>query len=131
MPASNYVKNNSLAFWLKNQSVTQPAQLWVALYATNPTGADNGTEVSGGGYARAQALFGTPAVSGDVSTVQNTAPIEFPQLTAAAGTAYYVGIRDAKTGGNLLYYEALPTSQVLAAGYTPYFATGELKVTCK
>lgn len=131
MPASNYVKNNSLDFWLRNQSTSQPSTVYVALYATNPTAADTGTEVSGGGYARQQVTFSSPTISGDVSVVQNVADVVFPQLTASAGTAAYVGLRDAASGGNLLFYEALPTAITLAQGYTPYWAAGDLKVTQK
>ena len=131
MPASNYVKNNSLDFWLRNQGVAQPSQVWVALYTTNPTAADTGTEVSGGGYARQQAVFTAPSISGDQAVVQNSAAITFPQLTASAGTAAFVGLRDASVGGNLLFYEALPTAITLAQGYTPYWAAGDLKVTQK
>ncbi|MCL2751870.1 MAG: hypothetical protein FWE62_03840 [Firmicutes bacterium] len=131
MPAGNHVKNNSLDFWLRNQSVSQPTTVFVALYTTNPTAADTGTEVSGGGYARQPAVFSTPSISGDVSVVQNSAAITFPQLAASAGTAAFVGIRDAQTGGNLLFFEALPTAIVLAQGYTPYWAAGELRVTIR
>jgi hypothetical protein len=131
MPASNYVKTNSLDFWLRNQSVSQPSQVYVALYATNPTAADTGTEISGGGYTRQQASFSTPSVSGDVAIVQNTADVTFPQLTSSVGTAAYVGLRDAASGGHLLFYEALPTAIALEEGYTPYFGTGDLKVTQK
>lgn len=131
MPASNYVKNNSLDFWLRNQGVSQPATVYVALYATNPTAADTGTEVSGGGYARQRVTFSSPTISGDVSVVQNVAEVVFPQLTASAGTAAYVGLRDAASGGNLLFYEALPTAITLAQGYTPYWAASDLKVTQK
>lgn len=131
MPASNYVKNNSLDFWVRNQSISQPSGVWVALYTTNPTAADTGTEVSGGGYVRQQVAFSAPTISGDVALVQNTADIVFPQLTASAGTAVYVGLRDAANGGNLLFYEALPTAITLAQGYTPYWAAGDLKVTQK
>lgn len=131
MPASNYTKNNSLDFWLRNQGVNQPSAAWVALYTTNPTAADTGTEVSGGGYARQQAVYSAPTISGDVAVVQNNAPVTFPQLTASAGTAAFVGIRDAQVGGNLLFYEALPTAIALTQGYTPYWAAGELKVTMR
>ncbi len=131
MPASNYVKNNSLDFWVRNQNIPQPSGVWVALYTTNPTAADTGTEVSGGGHVRQQVAFSAPTISGDVALVQNTADIVFPQLTASAGTAAYVGLRDAATGGNLLFYEALPTAITLAQGYTPYWAAGDLKVTQK
>lgn len=131
MPASNYVKNNTLDFWLRNQSVTQPPSVWVTLYSTNPTAADTGTEISGGGFARQQVTFSAPSISGDIATIQNTASVTFAQLTANAGTAGYLGLRDANTGGNLLFYEALPTAITLAQGYTPYWAAGELKVTMK
>ena len=131
MPASNYVKNNSLDFWVRNQSIAQPSSVWVALYSTNPTASDTGTEVSGGGYTRQQVNFTSPTVSGDVAIVQNTSEIVFPQLTASAGVAAYVGLRDASTGGNLLFYDALPTAITLAQGYTPYWAAGDLKVTQK
>lgn len=131
MPASNYVKNNTLDFWLRNQNVQRPNAVWVALYTTNPTAADTGTEVSGGGYARQSVVFSSPSISGDVAVIQNTAPITFPQLMASAGVAAFVGLRDAATGGNLLFYEALPTAITLAQGYTPYWAAGDLKVTQK
>ena len=131
MPASNYVKNNSLDFWVRKQSISQPSSVWVALYTTNPTAADTGTEVSGGGYARQQVTFTSPTISGDVALVQNVSDIVFPQLTASAGVAAYVGLRDASAGGHLLFYEALPTSITLAQGYTPYWGAGDLKVTQK
>ena len=131
MAASNYVKNNSLDFWLRGQNVPQPSGVFVALYSTNPTAANTGTEISGGGYVRQQAVFSAPSISGDVSIAQNNAAITYPQLTAAVGTAAYVGLLDAQTGGNLLFYEALPTTIILAQGYTPYWAAGDLKVSMK
>lgn len=131
MPASNYVKSNSLSLWANRQSVTPPSVLYAALYTTNPTQADTGTEVSGGGYARAAVTFTTPTLSGEQAIVQNSAAVNFPQLTANAGVAAYVGIRDAATGGHLLFYEALPTSLTLTSGFTPYFASGELKISMK
>lgn len=128
MPASNYVRTNTLAAWLQRTSLTLPSALFVALFSNNPTAANTGTEVSGGGYARAAATFSTPVISGDSAITQNTAEIDFPQLTASAGTAAYVGIMDARTGGNLLFFQPLPTAMALNEGYTPYFSAGELKV---
>ena len=128
MPASNYVRTNTLAAWLQRTSPTLPSALYVALFTNNPTAANTGTEVSGGGYARASATFSTPVISGDSAITQNTAEIDFPQLTASAGTAAYVGVMDARTGGNLLFFQPLPTAMALNEGYTPYFSAGELKV---
>ena len=128
MPASNYVRTNTLAAWLQRQSVSFPTTLYVALFSTNPTAANSGTEVSGGGYARAAVNFSSPVISGDSAVIQNTGEVTFPQLTASAGTAAYIGIMDARTGGNLLFFQPLPTSLDLDIGYTPYFSAGELKV---
>jgi hypothetical protein len=131
MPASNYVKSNSLNFWARGQNVGNPTNVYAALFVTNPTAANTGTEVAGGGYQRQIAIFTAPAISGDAAMIQNASAITYPQLSSNAGTAAYVGIMDAPTGGNLLYYEALPTSINLLQGYTPYWAAGELKITCK
>lgn len=128
MPASNYVRTNTLAAWLQRQNVTFPTNLFVALFSTNPTAANTGTEITGGGYARAAATFSSPVISGDQAVTQNTSEIDFPQMTASGGTAAYVGIMDARTGGNLLFFQPLPTSLNLDVGFTPYFSAGELKV---
>lgn len=131
MPASNYVKQNSLDLWLRNQSKTPPVEVWVALYTTDPTAADTGVEASGGSYARKRATFSTPTISGDKAIVQNASAITFDQLTSSIGTATHVGLRDAQTGGNLLFYEALTPAVPLNQGYTPYWSAGDLKVSVK
>ena len=128
MPLSNYSKQGTINFWFRNQSVTQPSSVYVALYSTDPTGANTGTEISGGGYARQPAVFGAPTISGNQAIAQNTAVINFPQLTAAVGTAAYIALLDAASSGNLIAYAALPTSLQLNAGFQPYIAVGDLRV---
>ena len=128
MPASNYVRTSTLSAWLQRQALSVPATLYVALFTNNPTAANSGTEVSGGGYQRAPVTFSTPTIAGDQAVIQNNAEVTFPKLTASAGTAAYAAIMDAATGGNLLFYQALSTSLTLSYGFTPYFAAGELKV---
>jgi hypothetical protein len=128
MALSNYAKSGTINFWVRNQSVAQPGQCFVALYSTNPTGADTGTEVSGGGYARQPVTFGAPTISGGQAISQNTAVINFPQLTASAGTAAYIALKDAENGGNLIAYAALPASLQLNAGFQPFIAIGDLRV---
>lgn len=128
MPASNYVRTNTLAAWLQRQSVSFPSTLYVALFSNNPTAANTGTEITGGGYARAAVTFSSPVISGDQAVIQNTSEVDFPQMTASGGVAAYVGIMDARTGGNLLFFQPLPTTLNLEVGFTPYFSAGELKV---
>jgi len=99
--------------------------VYLALYTSDPTDADTGTEVSGGSYARQSITFGSP--SNGAST--NTAAIEFPQATGSWGTVAYIGIRDASTAGNLLYHTALDASKTIATGDVFRVAIGSLSVT--
>jgi hypothetical protein len=122
---SNYLENALINATLRNTSYTSPATVYLALYTTDPTDADSGTEVSGNAYVRQSITFGAP--SNGVST--NTAAIEFPQATGSWGTVAYVGIRDASTAGNLLFHTALDASKTIATGDVFRVAIGSLSVT--
>ena len=50
---SDYLEAKYLDIVYNGEAFTPPAALYIALYTTDPTDADTGTEVSGGGYARA------------------------------------------------------------------------------
>jgi len=122
---SNYLENALVNATLRNTSYTSPATVYLALYTSDPTDADSGTEVSGGSYARQSITFGAP--SNGAST--NSAAIEFPQCTLSWGTITHIGIRDALTTGNLLYHTPLDTSKAIATGDIFKIATGSLSVT--
>jgi hypothetical protein len=122
---SNYLENALINATLRNTSYTSPATVYVALYTTDPTDADTGTEVSGGSYARTAVTFGAP--SNGVST--NSAAVEFPTCTSSWGTITHIGIRDASTSGNLLYHTALTTSKVIDVDDIFRITTGNLSVT--
>lgn len=122
---SNYLENALVNATLRNTSYTSPTTVYLALYTSDPTDADSGTEVSGGSYARQSITFGAP--SNGVTT--NSAAIEFPQATGSWGTISYVGIRDALTTGNLLYHTALDVSKTIASGDIFKIAIGSLSVT--
>lgn len=122
---SNYLENALINVTLRNTAYTSPTTVYLALYTTDPTDADTGTEVSGGSYARQAITFGVP--SNGVST--NTAAIEFPQATGSWNTITHVGIRDALTAGNLLYHTPLDASKTIAIGDIFRIAIGSLSVT--
>lgn len=122
---SNYLENALINATLRNTSYTSPTTVYVALYTTDPTDADTGTEVSGGSYARQSVTFGAP--SNGAST--NSADVEFPQATASWGTVAYIGLRDNSSGGNLLYHTALDTSKSIDSGDIFKIAAGNLSVT--
>jgi hypothetical protein len=122
---SNYLENALINATLRNTSYTSPTTVYLALYTTDPTDADTGTEVSGGSYARQSITFGAP--SNGTST--NSAAIEFPAATGNWGTITHVGIRDALTSGNLLYHTALDASKTINTGDIFKILTSNLSVT--
>jgi hypothetical protein len=122
---SNYLENALINATLRNTSYTSPSTSYLALYTSDPTDADSGTEVSGTSYARQAITFGAP--SNGVST--NSAAIEFPQAGGSWGTVTHVGIRDASTSGNLLFHTALDASKTIATGDVFRVAIGSLSVT--
>lgn len=122
---SNYLENALINGTLRGTSYTAPTTTYLALYTSDPTDADTGTEVTGGSYARQAITFGAP--SNGVTT--NSAAIEFPQCTADWGIITYVGIRDDVTSGNLLYHTALDTSKTIASGDIFKITSGNLSVT--
>jgi hypothetical protein len=122
---SNYLEDALINGTLRGTTYTAPTTTFLALYTSDPTDADTGTEVSGGSYARQAITMGAP--SNGAST--NSVAIEYPQCTADWGTVAFVGIRDAVTGGNLLYHTALDTSKVIANGDIFKITAGNLSVT--
>ena len=122
---SNHLENALINATLRATSYTSPATVYVALYTTDPTDADTGTEVTGGSYARTSVTFGAP--SNGVST--NSADVTFPTCTAGWGTVTHIGLRDASTAGNLLYHTPLDTSKTIDSGDIFKISTGNLSVT--
>ena len=122
---SNYLENALINGTLRATTYTAPTTVYVALYTSDPTDADTGTEVSGTSYARQAVTFGSP--SNGVTT--NSAAVEFPQAGGSWGTVSYIGLRDASTAGNLLYHTALDAAKTISTGDVFRIATGSLSVT--
>jgi hypothetical protein len=76
--------------------------LFLGLFTLAP-GRDGqgGAEVNGNGYIRQAVTFGNP-VQGEMSNVNS---IQFPQASADWGTVTSIGVWDAQTGGNLLWFD--------------------------
>lgn len=122
---SDYLETALLNETLRNVGYTPAATVYVALYTSDPTDADAGTEVSGGSYARQAATFAAPS-GGSSST---SADISFPVATGNWGTITHIGIRDALTLGNLLYHGALDASKTINTGDQFKILSGNLTVT--
>lgn len=109
---STYLADKLLDHSLKTASFTMPSNIYIALYTSDPTANDSGSEVSGGSYARQSAAF----ASATNKATSNSALITFPEATANWGTVTHVGIRDASSGGNLLFFGALAASKIVQSG---------------
>lgn len=122
---TDYLENALLDHVLRNTAFTSPATVYVGLYTVAPTDVGAGTEVTGGSYARQATTFGV-AASGSTS---NTGTVAFPTATAPWGTVVAMGIFDAVSAGNLLYYGNLAVSKIVGNGDTISFAGGALTVS--
>jgi len=122
---SNYLENALINATLRATTYTSPATVYVALFTTDPTDANSGTEVSGGSYARTAVTFAAP--SNGVTT--NSADVTFPTCTLAWGVVSHIGIYDASTSGNLLYHTPLDASKTVDAADIFKISSGSLSVT--
>lgn len=126
--ASNYLENKVLDHFLGTASTSAPANVYLALFTSDPTDAGSGTEVStiGTNYSR-QAITFSSASGG---TTSNSAAVEFSQATGSGfGTVTHFGIYDASSAGNLLFHGALTTSKTIDAGDVFKISSTNLSIT--
>ncbi len=139
---SDYLENKLIDHVFRNRAYTVPATVYVALLTAAPSDAGGGTEVTGGSYARVlvgpsdsawQSTQGTVtavASSGTGGQTANGSTISFPAPSANWGVITHVGIYDASSGGNLLFWAALTASKTVNNGDpAPTFSAGAL--TCQ
>jgi hypothetical protein len=122
---SNYLEAALINVTLRATAYTAPTTIYVALYTSDPTDANTGTEVSGGSYARTSVTFAAPSNGASLSNADCT----FPQATASWGTVGWIGLMDASTSGNLLYHTPLDVSKAIDTGDIFKIASGSLSVT--
>lgn len=121
---SDYLENKSLDHNLGTAAYTSPAAVYAALYTSDPTDANTGTEVSDSGYARQQATW-TPASAG---VAENDTTLTFGPAAANWGTITHFAVFDASTGGNMLYHGQVKTAKAVAAGDLGTFLAGDLVI---
>ena len=122
---STYLQNAIINATLRNTSYTSPAAVYVALSTTTITAGGSITEVSGGSYARQAVTLSSPS-SGATA---NSANVVFPTATGSWGTITDIGVYDAATGGNLLYFTPLTVSKTITSGDIFQISTGNLTVS--
>lgn len=131
---TDYTENNLLNFLFRAVAFPVPGNIYVGLFTAAPADAGTGgTEVSGSAYARQQVARGTVEWKDASAAVQgmteNVNAITFPTATGSWGTVTHVGVWDAVTGGNMLYFGALAASQLVSAGNIFKFNAGDLEIS--
>ena len=120
---SNYLKSKIVKHVKGEASYTMPTTLYLALYTSDPTVADSGVEVTGGSYSRKSISFA--AESG--GSAPSNAAINFTS-TPTTNVSHW-GIRDASSGGNLLYFGNFDIVQAISSGQTFTINSGNLVIT--
>lgn len=95
---------------------------YLALYTSDPTINNTGTEVAGGSYARQQLSWGTESGGNLPSNTQET-------FTLPTCTVTHWGILDASSGGNLLYFGAFAAPIPRTAGQTIVIESGNIQIS--
>jgi hypothetical protein len=122
---SNYLENKLIDATLRGTAYISPSKVYLALYTANPNEDNSGAEVTGGSYVRKEITFG--AASNGASS--NSAEVLYPVATANWGTITHIGIFDASTAGNLLYYGALTNSKIIQTNDQLKVNAGDITVT--
>lgn len=120
---SAYLRSRLLKHALGISSFTMPTNTYLALYTTDPTVDDTGTEVTGGSYARQQMSWDTES-GGVVQSATNETFNDMP-----ATTVTHWGIRDASSGGNLLYFGRFDIPLEFNAGDDPQFLADNIQIS--
>lgn len=122
---SNYLIPKIIDHLLGTAPFDFDTSVFLALYKTNPTAADTGTEVTGGGYARLPIDF-DPAAG---RTTDNTDLEDFGVASGSLGTVTHWGIRDNDSDGNLHVFGAWNAGLAIDNGDTYQLPAGNLDIT--
>lgn len=126
---STYLSQNVINSTLRGVSFSVPANLYLAVFTSDPTD-DNVTinEVAGAWYSR-QATGAWAAPVGSGNSTSNNSQIQYSAVTGSPVTVSHWGIYDASTSGNLLYTGALSVPKTLNVGDVLVVAAGQLVIT--
>jgi hypothetical protein len=125
---STYLANKLLDHSLGKTAFTMPSNAYLALYTAAPNNAGGGTEVSGNNYSRVQ-LTAASLDSASSRTSTNNTAYTFPTASGSWGTIVALGIVDASTNGNLLWWGDATTNQTIGTNNIYTVPAGELDIS--
>lgn len=128
---THYQANLNLDYDFGRTSYSPPTTLYLAL-STTPIAQDGTgcTEPSSTvGYQRvAVSNDKTKWSTANGSELYNAVDLSFPESTGSWGTITHVAIYDSATGGNVRFYEALPTPRQVQPQTSLMFAQQTLRI---
>lgn len=123
---SDYLEQAVLGVTLCGSVYTAPTTVYMALFTACSSDGSDVTEVpTATGYGRQVVAFGS--ISG--GTVPNSGNVTFSEATTAWGTITHMGLYDAVTSGNQLYWGILDASRTVDTGDTFQIPDGLLDVS--
>jgi hypothetical protein len=114
------------------QNSATAGSFYISLHTADPgeAGDQSTSEASYTGYARVAVNRTAGGWTRTVSTMANTALVQFAQCTGGSATVTHFGIGTDSTGaGNLLLKGALTSSLSISIGIQPQFAAGAMTAT--
>lgn len=134
MSKSNYLENALLSTVFRGVAFpTLAGSVYVSAHTASPAEDASGTEVSGSNYSRVAVTRGTSEWKDPSTATQgqtnNTSAITFPTASGSWGTIVAVGVWDASTSGNLLYYGTLAASKAVGSGDTLQINANQLVIS--
>lgn len=127
--ATTYLADKLINHTLRNTAYTSPTTVYLSLHTSDPTKAGLHTaEVSGGSYARVAITFAAPSANAPYEETDNSADVNFTTASGSWGTITHIGIEDASSAGNMLFFGPLTASKTVGSGDTFSVPTGDLVV---
>lgn len=122
---SNYLEEKIVEHFLRNNAITPPSAVYVALFESDPGEALAGTETSYTGYARQLSTWTALDSNGQT---KNVGALTFPANgnASASVTITHIALFDAATSGNRLLYGQLSASKTLSPGDVLSFAANAI-----
>lgn len=122
---SNYLEEKIVEHFLRNNPITPPAAIHVALFESDPGEAAAGTETAYTGYARQAATWTALDANGQT---KNANALTFPANgnATASVTITHLALYDAATDGNRLFYAQLSAPKTLSPGDVISFASNAI-----
>ena len=114
------------------QNSATAGSFYISLHTADPGEAGNQStsEASYTGYARVAVARTAGGWTRTVSTIANTALVQFAQCTGGSSIVTHFGIgTDSSGAGNLLLKGALTSSLSISNGIQPQFAAGAMTAT--